>query len=102
MGWSQDVEIVACETEGAKSLCAAIEAKDLVTLPAITSIATSLGSKTVSKSVLDRRLEREGNCTFVRVLRSRCASGLRGTASYRSNLGRTSLWYRYWLSPREC
>lgn len=55
-GWSQDVEIVACETEGAKSLSAAIEAKTLVTLPAITSIATSLGSKIVSKSVLDRVL----------------------------------------------
>ena len=40
VGWSQDVEIVACETEGAKSLCAAIEAKDLVTLPAINLIVS--------------------------------------------------------------
>ena len=81
VGWSQDVEIVACETEGANSLCAAIEAKDLVTLPAITSIATSLGSKTVSRSVLDRILSgKEILSTYVssdRVALQGCAELLR-------------------------
>ena len=45
-GWS-DVPVVAVETEGAASLHASIEAGRRVTLPAITSIATSLGAKQV-------------------------------------------------------
>jgi len=47
-GWS-DVPLVAAETVGADSLNAAIAAGELVTLDAITSIATSLGARRVSE-----------------------------------------------------
>jgi len=43
------VPVVAVETEGAASLNAAIHAGELVTLPAITSIATTLGAKRVAQ-----------------------------------------------------
>jgi L-serine/L-threonine ammonia-lyase len=46
-GW-RDVPVVAGETEGAASLSAALAAGRPVTLPAITSIATSLGARQVS------------------------------------------------------
>lgn len=45
-GWT-DVPIVAVETEGAASLHRALAAGHLVTLDAITSVATSLGAKRV-------------------------------------------------------
>nr|XP_043881431.1 L-serine dehydratase/L-threonine deaminase-like [Solea senegalensis] len=48
VGWA-DVPVVAMETIGAHSLNAAIEAGELVTLPAITSIATTLGVARVSE-----------------------------------------------------
>jgi L-serine/L-threonine ammonia-lyase len=46
-GWT-DVPVVAVETEGAASLAAAVAAGAPVTLPAITSLATSLGARRVS------------------------------------------------------
>lgn len=46
-GWD-DVPVVAAETDGAASLAAAIAAGRPVMLPAITSIATSLGARQVS------------------------------------------------------
>jgi L-serine/L-threonine ammonia-lyase len=48
VGW-QDVPLVAAETVGADSLNAAIAAGELVTLDAITSLATSLGARRVSE-----------------------------------------------------
>ncbi|WP_431286501.1 pyridoxal-phosphate dependent enzyme [Roseateles chitinivorans] len=48
VGW-QDVPLVALETHGADSLNAAIAAGELVTLDAITSLATSLGARRVSE-----------------------------------------------------
>ncbi|WP_377154918.1 pyridoxal-phosphate dependent enzyme [Roseateles sp. UC29_93] len=48
VGW-QDVPLVAAETFGADSLKAAIAAGELVTLDAITSLATSLGARRVSE-----------------------------------------------------
>ena len=45
----QDVPIIAVETDGAASLSAALKAGRLVELPAITSIATSLGARKVSE-----------------------------------------------------
>lgn len=45
-GWAQ-VPIVAVETQGAASLRAALDARQPVTLDAITSVATSLGAKRV-------------------------------------------------------
>ncbi|RTL43572.1 MAG: pyridoxal-phosphate dependent enzyme [Burkholderiales bacterium] len=52
VGW-QDVPLVAVETEGAASLQAAVQAGQLVTLDAITSIATSLGARRVSEAAFD-------------------------------------------------
>jgi len=46
IGW-QDVPVIAAETDGAQSYYAAIKQDKLVTLPAITSIATTLGAKRV-------------------------------------------------------
>jgi len=47
------VPVIAVETEGAASLHAAIEAGEPVTLPAITSFATSLGSRRVAQQAFD-------------------------------------------------
>ncbi len=54
-GW-HDVPVLAVETAGAASLAAAMAAKALVTLPAITSIATSLGARTVAQAAFDATL----------------------------------------------
>ncbi|MBW8891757.1 MAG: pyridoxal-phosphate dependent enzyme [Burkholderiales bacterium] len=48
VGWD-DVPLVAVETQGAASLNASVTAGELVTLDAITSIATSLGARRVSE-----------------------------------------------------
>lgn len=50
-GWT-DVPVVAVETEGADSLARALEAGRLVTLDAITSVATSLGARRVCAQAL--------------------------------------------------
>lgn len=47
------VPVIAVETEGAASLHAAIEAGELVTLPTIQSIATSLGARRVAQHAFD-------------------------------------------------
>lgn len=49
VGWA-DVPLLAVETLGAASLHAAVQAGGLVTLEAITSIATSLGARRVSEA----------------------------------------------------
>ena len=51
VGWS-DVPVIAVETQGAASLHAAIQADTPVTLPAITSIARTLGAKRVCDEAL--------------------------------------------------
>ncbi|MFN8485698.1 MAG: pyridoxal-phosphate dependent enzyme [Anaerolineae bacterium] len=50
-GW-HDVPILAVETEGAASFAASLKAGRLVTLDRITSIATTLGAKTVTPQAL--------------------------------------------------
>ena len=50
-GW-QDVPVLAVETEGAASFAASLNAGHLVTLDRITSIATTLGAKTVTPQAL--------------------------------------------------
>jgi L-serine/L-threonine ammonia-lyase len=50
-GW-QDVKLIAVETQGAESLHRSIAAHELVTLPAITSIAKSLGARRVASEAL--------------------------------------------------
>jgi len=47
------VPVIAVETEGAASLHASVQAGELVTLPAITSIATTLGAKRVAQAAFD-------------------------------------------------
>ncbi|XP_032327129.1 serine dehydratase-like isoform X3 [Camelus ferus] len=51
VGW-QHVPIIAMETQGAHCFNAAIKAGRLVTLPDITSVAKSLGAKTVAERAL--------------------------------------------------
>jgi L-serine/L-threonine ammonia-lyase len=53
------VPVIAVETEGAASFAAALAAKRPVTLPAITSIATSLGARRVMPGLLDLAREHE-------------------------------------------
>jgi len=48
------VPVIAVETEGAASLQASLAAGELVTLPAITSIATSLGARRVANEAFER------------------------------------------------
>ncbi|AGS23917.1 pyridoxal-phosphate dependent enzyme [Rhizobium etli] len=48
-----DVPVIAVETEGAASFHASLEANDRISLPAITSIATSLGARQVAQHVFD-------------------------------------------------
>jgi len=47
------VPVIAVETEGAASLHAAMQANTCVTLPTISSIATSLGARRVAQKALD-------------------------------------------------
>jgi L-serine/L-threonine ammonia-lyase len=51
VGW-QDIPVLAVETEGASSFAASVQAGRLVTLDRITSIATSLGARTVAAEAL--------------------------------------------------
>ncbi|MCJ1389755.1 catabolic L-serine/threonine dehydratase [Xylographa bjoerkii] len=51
-GWG-GVKVLACETEGAASLRESLDAGDLVSLPAITSIASSLGAKRVARRAFE-------------------------------------------------
>jgi len=51
VGWG-DVPVLAVETRGAASFAASVEAGELVTLDAITSLATTLGARTVAPEAL--------------------------------------------------
>ena len=53
VGWT-DVDVVAVETHGAGSLHASLAADTLVTLPAIDSIALTLGAKQVAAQAFER------------------------------------------------
>ncbi|KAK5993285.1 L-serine dehydratase [Cladobotryum mycophilum] len=46
-------QVIAVETEGANSLTHAVQKKELVAIPAITSLATSLGARTVCKQAFE-------------------------------------------------
>ena len=48
-----DIPVLAVETEGADSFAQALDAGELVTLPGITSIATTLGARTVCREALE-------------------------------------------------
>ena len=53
VGWG-NIPVITTETHGAASFAAAHKEGSLVTLPAITTIATSLGARCVSQTALDR------------------------------------------------
>ncbi len=52
VGWS-DIPVFTSETEGAASFAKSVHEGKLVTLDAITTLATSLGAKTVAKQALE-------------------------------------------------
>ena len=52
-GFSKGVKVMAVETEGADSLSASLKAGELVTLPGITSMATSLGCVRVAEKAFE-------------------------------------------------
>jgi len=56
----EKVKLITMETEGANCLLAARKAGQLVTLPAITSIATSLGALAVTEDLLQYCLDKPG------------------------------------------
>lgn len=51
-GWG-NVPVLACETEGAASFAAAISAGQIVEINGITSVATSLGARTIAPRALE-------------------------------------------------
>ncbi|KAL8679824.1 MAG: hypothetical protein Q9186_003940 [Xanthomendoza sp. 1 TL-2023] len=51
--WSQNCKVLALETEGAESLHKSLQQGQLVTLPKITTIATSLGATRVAQQAFD-------------------------------------------------
>ncbi|MBB3611968.1 pyridoxal-phosphate dependent enzyme [Rhizobium sp. BK602] len=61
----RDIPIIAVETEGAASLAASVEAGKLTELPAITSIATSLGARKVSQRAFEIARTRPVDCVTV-------------------------------------
>jgi L-serine/L-threonine ammonia-lyase len=72
--------VVCVETVGADSFAQAVHCGKLVTLPAITSIAKSLGAKTVSEGTL--RLRKQYGDEFVRPLVVIDAVAVDGVTSY--------------------
>lgn len=75
----QNTRVVAVETHGADSLSTAVEKKELVTLPAITSIATSLGARRVCKQAFEYGLREQ--VTTVRVTDAEAIEGCRRFAN---------------------
>ena len=61
----QTVPIIAAETEGAASLAAAVKLGKPVELPAITSIATSLGARKVAERAFEITRNRPVDCIVV-------------------------------------
>nr|POE65051.1 l-serine dehydratase [Quercus suber] len=52
-------QVIAAETQGAESLALSVEKEARITLPAITSIATSLGARTVCKQAFDYAMQKD-------------------------------------------
>lgn len=64
---ARNVTVVAAETVGADSFRAAWEAQEIVSLDAITSVATSLGALSVSPTALSRAQQHAGEVLAVAV-----------------------------------
>jgi len=54
VGWLSHTKVIACETEGAASMSRSLAQGELITLPSIDSVATTLGAKTASRAVFNR------------------------------------------------
>ena len=75
VGWAESVRVISAETDGAASFARAFEAGCTpVTLPAIESVATSLGALRVADALLDRAAAYPGG-TRVAVVRDAEAVG---------------------------
>ena len=61
VGWAQTTKVIAMETIGADSLYQSVQAKELITLGGITSIAKSLGALRVSQEALSCALSNDLN-----------------------------------------
>lgn len=59
------IPVIAAETAGAASLQAAVQAGQLVTLPAITSIASTLGARRVAQQAFDWTRRHDIRCVTV-------------------------------------
>jgi len=75
MGW-EETKLVCVETEGANCLAAARKAGGPVKLPAITSIATSLGALQVVQPLLDFCLEKPEGVISIEVTDSQAKEGV--------------------------
>jgi L-serine/L-threonine ammonia-lyase len=62
---SKPVRVLAMETEGADSLKQSVAAKTCITLPAITSIATSLGARKVAETAFMLAQREEVTCMAI-------------------------------------
>ena len=60
VGWASRCPVIAAETIGADCLATSVDAGSLRTLPAITSVAKSLGAASPSPRVLEMALKRAG------------------------------------------
>jgi L-serine/L-threonine ammonia-lyase len=56
-GWSETTKVVAVETVGADSLSQSVQSGKLTTLPDITSIATTLGARTVARRAFEYAMQ---------------------------------------------
>jgi L-serine/L-threonine ammonia-lyase len=61
-GWGHPVKVLAVETEGADSLAQSVATGKHITLPAITSIATSLGARKVASKAYEWAHARGVHC----------------------------------------
>jgi len=75
IGW-EETKLVCIETEGANCLAAARKARGPVRLPAITSIATSLGALQVVQPLLDFCLEKPEGVISIEVTDSQAKEGV--------------------------
>ncbi|KAL9119578.1 MAG: hypothetical protein Q9187_003865 [Circinaria calcarea] len=71
--WNGEVDVLAVETNGADSLNASLKAGELVTLPGITSMATSLGAVRVAPKAFE--YGRRSNVTSVVLADAEAAMG---------------------------
>jgi len=63
VGWTEGTTIIAVETIGCDSLMQAVAARELITLPKISSVATSMGARRVHEKALDLVLS--GDCRVI-------------------------------------